>query len=66
MTTEKTLQQLSIDHLNNDIKSLAENTRLTNIAKTVNDKNKLLRLVMQKQELEVSIAYHRTKIKIGE
>lgn len=58
----KSLNQISIENLNEAISRLGENTRLLNIAEITKDKNALLKLRMQKESLNQEIEYHRNKI----
>ncbi len=62
MTTEKTLQQLSKDHLNEAVNDLAENTRQIRLAEFSNNKNLILRLRMQRNELKEKADYWRQVI----
>lgn len=58
----KSLQQISIENLNEAISRLGENTRLLNIAEITKDKNSILKLKLQKDSLNQEIEYHRSKI----
>lgn len=62
MNTEKTLKQISIENLNNCINRIAENRRQLKIAKLIGDKNGVLKLTFQKQNLENELEYHLLKV----
>ena len=58
----KTLKEISTVHFNETVLMISENTRLTNIAKCINDKNALLKLKLQLTNLKCELEYHRKNL----
>ena len=58
MTTEKTLHEISVYNLNGCVARIAENRRLLRIAKITGNKNDILKLTFQKNNLEKELEYH--------
>lgn len=66
MTTEKTLQELSKEHLNEAVTDFGENTRQIRLAEFSNNSNLVLRLKMKRKEIQEKINYWTLKIKNNE
>lgn len=62
MPTEKTLHEISADNHYNCILRIAENRRLLRLAELTEDKNEILKLTFQKNNLEQELEYHKTKL----
>lgn len=62
MTTEKTLREISADNHYNCILRIAENRRQLRIAEITENKNEILKLTFQKNNLEQELEYHKAKL----
>ena len=60
--TMKTLKEISHENLTNAVTILGENRRLLTIAEVMKDKNKILKLTFQREQLKAEMDYHRIKL----
>ena len=59
----KSLTQLSTEQLNEAVKNFGENTRQIRLAEFSNNSNLVLRLKMQRKDLEQQISYLKSTLK---
>jgi len=60
--TMKTLKEISHENLTEAVTRLGENRRVLTIAEVMKDKNNILKLTFQREQLKAEMEYHRVKL----
>jgi len=58
----KTLKEISHENLTDVVTRLGENRRLLTISEVMKDKNNILKLTFQREQLKSEMQYHRAKL----